>query len=150
MTTIKATTIDQSDRLIELGIDSNTADLSYVQEPTVKDGDVHYLNGYDLSIMNYSSAKEIIDKYFNQFRPFADAKPAWTLDALIKVMPNKVFDESVGNGALIMYRTMNADDGCRFVYNGIVTTKVYANPIDAAIEMIEWLKTNNKLEIKKE
>lgn len=142
MTKIKVTTIEQSDKLVELGIDPNTADLSYVMEPTLVDGHIHYLNGYDLSIMSYESAKEILDKYFNQFKPFADVKPAWSLSALLDVIPGKIFDKEIGSGGLILYKTME-NNLFRFAYHGIYTTEFYDNQIDAAIELIKWLSQNN-------
>ena len=144
MVTIKAATIEQSDKLVELGIDPNTADLSYIMEPTIVDGKIHYTNGYQLSIMSYSSAKEIVDKYFSQYKPFADVKPSWSLTALLDIIPGKVFNKDIGSGALIMYKTMD-NKKFRFAYHGIYTTAFYEEPIDAAMELIEWLFDNDYL-----
>ena len=144
MATIKTTTIEQSDKLVELGIDSNTADLSYVMEPVVVDGKVHYLDEYQLSVMNYPSAKEIFDKYLSQHKPFAGVKPAWSLTALLDIIPGKVFDKEIGSGGLIMYKTMN-NDRYRFAYHGIYTSNFHENQIEAAIEVLEWLFTNGYL-----
>lgn len=144
MTTIKATTIEQSDKLVELGIDPNTADLSYIMEPTIVDGKIHYTNGYQLSIMSYSSAKEIVDKYFSQYKPFADVKPSWSLTALLDIIPGKVFDKDIGSGGLVMYKTMS-NDRYRFAYHGIYTSTFHENQIEAAIETIEWLFANEYL-----
>ena len=141
---VKVTSIEQSDKLVELGLDVSTADMSYVMEPFIKDEKLHYLNGYELSIMDYDTSKDIIDKHFNQFKPFADAKPAWTLTALLDAMPGSVFDNQIGSGGLVMYKTMD-NKKFRFAYHGIYTTEFYENQIDAAMELIEWLFENGYL-----
>ena len=138
MTKIKVTTIEQSDKLVELGIDPNTADLSYVMEPTLVDGQIHYLNGYDLSIMSYESAKETLDKFFSQHKPFANVKPAWSLSALLDVIRNKNI-----NAGLFVNDTMWV---CDIVLNDSSFTSMQQdNQVEAVLESIKWLyeKENN-------
>jgi hypothetical protein len=140
----KVTSIEQSDRLVELGLDISTADMSYVMEPFIKDDNIHYLNDYSLTVLDYKTSKGMIDKYFNQFKPFADAKPAWTLSALLDAIPGSVFDNQIGSGGLVMYKTMD-NKKFRFAYHGIYTTAFYEEPIDAVMELIEWLFDNGYL-----
>lgn len=140
----KVTSIEQSDRLVELGLDISTADMSYVMEPFIKDDNIHYLSNYSLTVLDYKTSKGMIDKYFNQFKPFADAKPVWTLSALLDAIPGSVFDNQIGSGGLVMYKTMD-NKKFRFAYHGIYTTAFYEEPIDAAMELIEWLFDNGYL-----
>ncbi len=85
------TSREESEKLITLGIDQNTADLVYVSNfyyPSVLPG------------VNYLDVKnKIIEKYENQKDV---AIPAWTTDALINLLPKKIKNES-GEFQLIIF-----------------------------------------------
>ena len=114
------TDIEQSQKLIELGIDTSSADMVYCVEL--------YKEGW-----KYSNEPYPIDGTLEE-----DDIPAWSLSALLQLMP-KV------NG--------HYPDLCRGKETGLYymwiedefDTQTYDDPIDAAIEMIEWLKENEKL-----
>lgn len=73
------TTIDQSRRLLELGLKADTADMMYYQYETVVGDDY----GYRLKLIpNYS--------------PDLEGIPAWTLNALLEAIPQSIntYDDS--------------------------------------------------------
>lgn len=131
------TSLDQSKKLMELGLDTNTADMFYA-EVLGKDGSVdapcHVIStrGYD----KFGDMKE----YENRFVKFI---PAWSLSVLMGLMPTtiQVNDTSFSLGSEI------SQEGYSFGYDydqgKLVFTKDH--PIDAAVEMIGWLLENGKI-----
>ena len=124
------TDIEQSKKLIELGIDVNTADMLWTYDFTVND-----INGLN-----------VISKHL---KPEKKDVPAWSLSALSELMP-------LINEYNVEYRPIierYKDDGwaCKY-YNEETrsTDDVYIRrygrtPLDAAFDMVVWLKENNKL-----
>ena len=100
------TTIEQSKKLIELGIDVNTADMFYPNAPS------------PVPCADDGNPKG--DVYI----------PAWSLVALLELMPYVNFYKN-GNKIKIenAYRTIRND----------------ISLIDAAFEIVCWLKENGKL-----
>lgn len=116
------TSIEQTKKLIELGIDINTADLTII----------------DLPIQNGDRFKFISSKLPNDtFPSITDGKsekvPAWSLSVLMNL-----FDDKAGLAKEygLWYCYDNGKSHC---------TKHYENQIDAAFEMICWLKENEKI-----
>lgn len=112
------TTVDQAKKLIELGINVNTADMIHniLGEPYVK---------HDTPI----------DKYHT---------PAWSLSALLGLIPNGekndenyVDTESHSDFYICTYR--NCWDGC------IHSEYSEENLLDAVFGMVCWLLENNEL-----
>ena len=128
-----ATTIDQSKKLLELGIDVNTADMWYQHI------------GY--SIID-GKEKQTYFPMVIRDNISDDDLPAWTLSALLGMMP-KLYE--FGND--------HNDGGCQpnlckgwnnnrwhIVYrSSIYITNWYDDPIDAAFEMVVWLLENGKI-----
>ena len=104
------TSQEQSKKLIELGVDVNTADMYY---------DV---NSYGIQ----SKPEVAIGKVWSK------DIPAWSLTALLKLIPKFSLEKVISNNA-----------GYLLCYN--YNTTYYDEPVDAAFEMICWLKENNKL-----
>lgn len=98
------TSIQQSQKLIEIGIGTNTADMVYV--------DCEYL--------------EIRDGVLEE----GDI-PAWSLVALLALIPITCV-LSISNG---YYRIASNETNTCF----------HNNPLDAAFDMICWLKENEKI-----
>ena len=122
------TSIEQSKKLIELGIDINTADMHHV----LIDSDKEI---YDIGLGNYIG---ILPHY-----------PAWSLTALFEILPNdEVTSTTVTRGGwdikfekyfdiwFAEYETEKHNNDFSLSAN---------NPLDAAFEMIVWLKENKKL-----
>ena len=104
------TSIEQSKKLIELGVDVNTADMYY---------DV---NSYGIQ----SKPEVAIGKVWSK------DIPAWSLTALIGLMPKFSLEKDISNNA-----------GYLLCYN--YNTTYYDEPVDAAFEMICWLKKYKKI-----
>ena len=101
------TSIEQSKKLIELGIDKKTSDM-------------FYWCGEDIRMGGHKVQNDFYDI------------PAWSLTALLKLIPKFSLEKDISNNA-----------GCQLHYN--YNTVYYDEPVDAAVEMICWLKKHNKL-----
>ena len=123
------TSLEQSKRLIELGIDVNSADMVYHKN----------LDGtYNLRVVNNILEYDI---------------PAWSLSALLELMPSYLFEFERGID-LNLYPSINRKGWlCSYMPNVIENMKTDKfkqithadNLVDAAYEMIIWLKENNYL-----
>lgn len=118
MKTKICTSLEQSKKLIELGIDVNTADMHYSTWTILNEGE------YILSPNQGETIEELQEDYGNQ------VIPAWSLSALLRLMPN--FN--------MFKRTIE----CRIETTNHLIDKA-CDPIDAAFEMVVWLKENGKL-----
>lgn len=112
------TDIEQSKKLIELGIDVNTADIIY--------------NIFDVSYIRHDTP---IDKYHT---------PAWSLAALLELIPNKI---SINNESYYLSFTKEsvAFRG-PITWDGQKAKSFEMDDIlDAVFEMVVWLKENKKI-----
>lgn len=128
------TSLEQSKELIELGIDVSTADMDYIpfaNEPKV----------YNCVINIYNNEHE------------DDWIPAWSLSALLNLMPPYLFEFERGID-LNIYPSLNGKAWhCGYMPNAVENMKNDKfkqitkgdNLIDAAFEMVVWLKKNKKL-----
>lgn len=118
------TTIEQSKKLVELGLDVNTADMSY--HPIM-----------DIDIMDFTKYLDIPSVI-----PFSEVKnskvamlPAWSLSALLELIPKN-------------YNLRNSNIGIN-KYNIWIPERKSpvwcSSPLDAAFEMVVWLKENKKI-----
>lgn len=121
------TSLEQSQRLIELGIDVNTADMHYYKNSF---GD--YIEG----LYNSSDLKEGCELKGIEYIP------AWSLSALLELIPTSIDEYTKDFSQLeitkcsvsYVYAMGNLRKGC-----------LKDNLLDAAFEMVCWLKENNKL-----
>lgn len=104
------TSIEQSKKLIALGIDVNTADMYY-------DCNSYGIQGKPEVAVGTVWSKDI---------------PAWSLTALLGLIPKFSLEKDISNNA-----------GYELHYN--YNTVCYDEPVDAAFEMICWLKKYDKL-----
>lgn len=119
------TSLEQSQKLIELRIDRNTADMYYTSEHSTP------------SIM--TGAKSDYSSYV----------PAWSLAALLDILPNdEVTTTTVTRGGWNSESAKYLD-----IWFADYETEKHDNdftlsedtPLDAAFEMVVWLKENGKL-----
>lgn len=129
------TSLEQSQKLIELGIDVNTADMFW---------DTLFAKKPEAQVDNHN----LVDEYDDEHRV-----PAWSLTALLKLMPPYLFEFERGID-LNIYPNLNGKGWhCSYMPNNIENMKKDKfkqitngdNPVDAAVEMICWLKKYNKL-----
>lgn len=104
------TSIEQSQKLLELGIDVNTADMYWWYS-----GKRYYVESMD-------------DDDFNKKSDI----PAWSLSALLELMPA---------GSILFRNTLSKNYKCI----NTVDSDDYDNPLDAAFEMVCWLKENEEI-----
>ena len=134
------TTIEQSKKLMELGIDVHTADM-------------YWLNRHiDLTETKYESF--VVDRYnkhidfFNSYAVAVDNNeivPSWSLSALLGLMPkneSKTIDLCLGgsNGVEHTFDWFCTCDENEDPYG--YKTFHSKSPIDCTFEMICWLKEN--------
>ena len=120
MNTKICTSKEQSQKLIELGIDRNTADMVWVC------GRLH-TDGLEYQVLR---VKEEVSEPENYI-------PAWSLSALLGLMPTcvlSVFNRTDGN----LYRVVKDTDERK-------ETEYHRNSIDAAFVMVCWLLENKKI-----
>lgn len=103
-----ATSIEQSKKLVELDIDTSTADMSWAS------------NGFGQPFLRTLPIKGHPE----------ELSPAWSLSALLEIIRNHDRHE------LYLY------EGGYYFECGEFMTESYFNPIDAAFEMVCWLKEN--------
>lgn len=120
MNTKICTSIEQSKKLKELGIDINTADLTVTNYP-LQDG----------SRFDFIRCKLPNDTFPSITDGKSEKIPAWSLSALLELIPNWTMDKTDK-----INLTCNPYDHCEVCYE---------NPIDAAFEIVCWLKENNKI-----
>ena len=123
------TSYEQSKSLLELGMDPNTADMKY--DPR-----------WDIPVI---ISEYDYDNHLNYDPEFENTDiPAWSLTALLALMPKIKFfkDEDAyepcisryGDKYICHYNCSGADEHWY----------IEDNPIDAAYNMVCWLKENNK------
>lgn len=126
------TSFEQSKKLIELGISINTSDMYYY------------------GIKPHNLCEGTVDE--NDMSGFGHL-PAWSLSALLRLMPPYLFEFERGID-LNIYPNLNGKGWhCSYMPNNIESIKKDKfkqitngdNPIDAAFEMICWLKENGKI-----
>ena len=126
---IRYTTIEQSKKLIELGLDPLTSDMYYsFTGKHIKDS-----KDDDFSV-SVGLASSIRDNHFS-YR-YGYVIPCWSLGALLDVMPNGVQINSNHTGLTI---------DITFVHNGVVTGshRVKNNTyLEATYNMVCWLLEN--------
>ena len=130
------TSIVQSQKLIELGIDENTSDMVYLRSYFEEEE-----GEYNLIVGPYHEG--YMEKEDGSIIPVFDEHiPAWSLTALMKLMPKVSTD---GGEIYESYPIMEHDDEGFAVSSPIYNTSYYSEPIDAAFEMVCWLKENGKI-----
>ena len=130
------TTIEQSKHLLELGLDSKSADMCWV-----KDYIGQWVLITDTQINIRSRFEEMYEYSGFKWQEHIELVPAWSLSALLEVMPNNDYWEI----CLWQYKCQRWQcvfDDVEFS-NGETKAFVADAPIDAAYEMVCWLLTNN-------
>ena len=127
------TSIEQSKKLVELGLDVNTADMFW----DLLDGDEP-----DEKIPN--CCWDRFDITINEF------VPAWSLSALLELNPFQIIEN---NNRFTFYQVKGLNkqgETYRFGYKTnnnsfLFETSWHNDVIDATFEIICWLKENNKI-----
>lgn len=153
MNTKICTSIEQSKKLIELGLDVKTADMMY--SPPIRthfenygDADNEYEQpGYMVINVRCNIIKDnVLDKPISLS---SDDIPSWSLSALLQLMPkDEQIEWSLSYGGWQI-------DSIKYVEKFFMTYEIEdlsifhtvsdIEPLDSAFEMICWLLKNNKI-----
>lgn len=129
------TTIEQSKKLIELGLSQETADMSYIETP---------INEFRLMAYNYKETVVLRDLRGSD----AVVYPCWSLSALLKLMPTTIFTSRIASHLEII-RGDNVWHIHYIVKAGTTPViKCFFNApdlLDAAYDTMYWLLENKKL-----
>lgn len=134
------TSIKQSQKLIELGISFNTADMCYCP---IMDIDSGKSSGYleTPECYPFSEVKDSLVPYL----------PAWSLSSLLELIPPYLgeFNDGIDfgfsksmNGKWYSAHYIQLDNSGLATFTKTVTGDT---AIDAAFEMVVWLKENEKI-----
>ena len=141
------TSIKQSQKFIELGIDVNTADMYYAPDANVIVAEPY---------ITKTEGETLIPAY-------KGAVPAWSLNALMNFLPSeftevgkystttyiinirkhKLTDEV--NSHQIAYGSYKWHEDGGYTWKDMINTGEKEDLLDAAFEMVVWLKENNKI-----
>lgn len=145
-----ATTIEQSRRLMELGIDINTADMFYACDKNTAGED-------------YFSQTPSTREMVTHFGLFKNDLPSWSLSALMKLLPSEFTTENdLGifkyEIKIRKYKFTNDVDLYQIAYGNhkwyedgshswkdMINTGEKEELFDAAFDMVCWLKENGKI-----
>ena len=110
------TSLEQSNKLLELGLDMNTADMYW----------------WATSLRYYIEAMD--DGDFNEREGHI---PAWSLSALLDIVPSKT-----GTASILIRDSQTGKYKC---VHGSIFSNSYEESVDAVFEMVCLLKENNKI-----
>lgn len=128
MKTNISTTQEQSARLLRCGVSADTADMCY--------------DSGALSLMEYDSAVHERDSRRERY----EVIPAWSLSALLGLLPKEICDDSY-YFSLAQEYPLNADYRAAYKYYSVdecdYVGRRSSQPIEACVQLIEWLMENN-------
>lgn len=129
-----ATSVEQSKELIELGIPENTADMCYIKEQWYDEEKGEVCSGW--SKYPVVNDDESDDNEYLEFMPAPETLPAWSLNALLKLVKHFSFkyDLCVNNWYCTCSRLFNQT--ISFYRSDLIT---------GAIDMLKWLIKNDIL-----
>ncbi len=135
-----ATSIEQSKQLVRLGLDPKTADMCWVKDYTEQ-----WVLITDTQI-NIRSRFEGMYEYSGfQWQEHIALIPAWSLSALLEVMPS--FIDYKGQKLRLTIEKAGIWNvfylGTEHRLNEIWFNGKYGEPVEPAYKMVCWLLTNN-------
>lgn len=141
------TSIEQSKKLIVLGIDVNTADMRYGYIAPYDFSDRMYEGGYDEVPYPKDFLKKNSDFSENEYE---GELPAWSLSALLELIPSYLgeFSDGIDFGfGKAMNGKWYSAHYLQYIKEDIKTVKTVTGEtaVDACYEIVVWLKENGKI-----
>jgi hypothetical protein len=136
-----ATSIEQSKKLIDLGLNSETADMHYVRKVTDHMG--NKVNG-EFSYPKYGNPNSEYANYLFQNFTSYETLPAWSLCSLLELMPSAI--ESNGHYYCLQIGKLANETEWYVSYDWEGWTyKIMKGDLkdDAVFDMMVWLLENN-------
>lgn len=115
------TTTEQSKKLVELGLNPDTADMHYLK--IIRENDIRYIP----ELLLDDNECDI---------------PCWSLGALLELMPKIKEDDTDGGCCPDLCKGWDNSRWHCVYRSSIHITKWYENSIDAVFEMVCWLLKN--------
>jgi hypothetical protein len=148
MKTKICTDIEQCKKLLDLGIDINTADLTVTNYP-LQDG----------SRFDFICCKLPNDTFPSITDGKSEKIPAWSLSALMNLLPSEFTEVTITykidirkckftddvDMFQIAYGSYKWHEDGGYTWRDMINTGEKEDLIDATFEMVVWLKENNKI-----
>lgn len=145
MTPNIATTKEQSARLLQCGVDPETADMHWHGAIVPRGGSLtsppEPSEEWDLFNSPYGFMPEEMQKA-KLMEDYYEIIPAWSLSALLNLMPRTVTHKGRTNILGLYHEEEKDGRGWNYSCPGIVYF-VEDTPFEAVCKMIEWLTANN-------
>lgn len=123
------TTKEQGRRLVELGLDTRTADMVIVHEEPYETSDTKFDGCHAVLCVPYAKHDGKHGLYKN-----IPSYPAWSLDALLKVIP-------------CPYQMTRGRDGAvQFMLINVLRHDTFDSELEAVYTMVVWLLENDLLD----
>lgn len=148
------TTIAQGKKLLELGLESNTADMTILHEEPYETSDSKFDGVHEILCVPFKK----YDKSFRQKYRNISYFPAWSLSALMDLLPSqfdipskfgKVFTYYINirkykltDGVDLHQITYGNYGGSGFIWSDMINTGEYETLFEAAYAMLVWLLEN--------
>ena len=116
-----ATSLEQSRQLMDAGLSLSTADMTYNKFKACKD-DYYFLS---------------VDDKTNDESGLVDVVPAWSLSALIELMPKIKTEYGIIRPKMVKEETSVLQ--YRFYYETLYFSEICETAVDAAVDMVLWL-----------
>lgn len=139
MTPNIATTKELSARLLQCGVDPETADMCW--RTILCPSDNEPWGDPQLLVLPYSAAKDI---YAGDY-----VESAWSLSTLLSLLPKEIYDESDDSFYFSLAKEfpLSEEYGAAYIpcwdKGDAIVRKRDNDPIEACVQLIEWLTANN-------
>lgn len=152
MKTNIVTTREQSARLLQCGVSTDTADMHWHGAIVPRGGSLTSMpepsEEWDLWASPYSCMPEELQaaKLMEDYNEIA---PAWSLSALLGLLPKEICDESGDSFFFSLAKEfpLSEEYGASYIpcwdKGNAIVRKRDNNPIEACVQLIEWLMDNN-------
>lgn len=130
------TTLEQSKRLLECGLDPNTANLVYF---------IHHNNEYDPDNGFNTIERDFRDNWDPIWDTWDDDNiPCWSMNALMDMLPQHVQNKYNIKFVHNVYFTIFNDDGT-VIFGDNIHTESGETTMDAVVKFFCWLLDNGHL-----
>lgn len=148
----KATTSAQSQRLLRCGVSADTADMHWNGAIVPRGGSLTSMpepsEEWDLYATPYGCMPEELQAA-KLMEDYYEIQPAWSLSALLGLIPHiiEVYDDGDYYFSLAQEFPASEDYHAAYKYcwadDDVCAGKRDADPIEACVQLIEWLTENN-------
>lgn len=130
------TTLEQSKKLAEIGLDPNTADMVYF---------IHHNNEFDQELAWDTVERDFRDNWEPIWDTWdEDCIPCWSMSSLMAMLPQHVQNKYNVRYVHNVYFTIFNDDGT-VIFGDNIHTETGDTTMDAVVKFFYWLIENGHL-----